>query len=376
VRVRILSNAVAISGGSLYTCALLANGTVTCWGSNINGQHGDGSNLSHLTPSPVPGLTNAVAVATGQFHTCALRADGLAACWGANDAGQLGTGDTTSRFTPAFLNLFSGTVAIAAGDRFTCAVLPDGTGRCWGRGDSGQRGDGTITVAQPRPDTPFGLVNTIAVAGGAFHACAVSARGRAFCWGRNAGGEIGDGTTTIRPSPTPVNIRVNFLTQPLGTVTQIVTGGSHTCALLANGSLVCWGANNLGQLGDGTTVPKLQPAVVLSFTLNIDPSVALERRNDETTVTILAVCEEDQWLHVDAFLTQGDVTGHGTAQGRCTGGLARYRVTVAVHGRDLAFIEGAAVVEANAIIRGRGGFVDTQSWTRRVEILEEIVEEP
>jgi hypothetical protein len=131
--------------------------------------------------------------------------------------------------------------------------------------------------------------------------------------------------------------------------------------------VACWGENTVGQLGIGSTTNQVSPFTVPSFTLNIDPSVVLEHNDRVSTVTILATCEAGQRLHVEVTLIQGAVSGHGIGTGECTGGLEGYPVTVPAHGRN-PWIKGPAEVAAEALIRERGFVVDTQDWTRVVEI--------
>lgn len=132
--------------------------------------------------------------------------------------------------------------------------------------------------------------------------------GGARCWGANSVGQLGDGTTTDRLTPTVVTAQFLASVTSFGLTTRIAAGSHHTCALQASGALRCWGLNDRGQLGDGTTVNKLRPTgapSVPSFTLNIDPTVTLDHNTREATVTILALCDEGQDLHVDVTLTQG-----------------------------------------------------------------------
>jgi hypothetical protein len=152
----------------------------------------------------------------------------------------------------------------------------------------------------------------------------------------------------------------------LGSIVQIATGSAHSCARIANGSVRCWGLNFSGQVGIGTTTNVLRPAVVPSFTLNIDPLVRLHWQGRVATVDIVAVCDEGERLQVDVTLTQDGVSGHGVATGACTGGLERYPVTVPARG-PTGFLEGAAQVQAEAII-GERGTAETQAWTRAVNI--------
>lgn len=239
----------------------------------------------------------------------------------------------------------------------------------------GQLGDGT-TVSDPV--TGSLLTAAVAIAAEDFHACAFFADGTVGCWGDNRSGQLGDGTTIPRLTPTPVTVVTfsSLATQtrpvfpvllPLRNTVQIVTGGIHTCAIAANGAVLCWGDNHFGQLGIGSTTGQLRAVVVPSFTLNIDPQVALEDNDRVATVTILATCDDGQQLHVEVALTQGSVSGRGHGIGECTGGLARYPVTVPAQGRP-PFQLGLAEVAAEASIRERGLIVDTQAWTRAVEI--------
>jgi len=374
-----LSNAVSLTAGTFHTCALLANGTVSCWGTNFDGQVGQSQTgfFSFGSPVPVAGVSNAVAIAAGSSHTCALLANGSARCWGSNLNGELGRRDCRifgcpANSTPDGVASLSGAVAITAGLNSTCALRADGTGACWGHGESGELGDGTLVTSRTLIGAPFALSGTVAVGAGRVHTCGLAAGGGAFCWGDNSHGQLGDGTTTSRSLPTAVTTRPTFLVVPLGRTTQIATGDFHTCALQAHGGVLCWGDNDFGQLGDGTTVDKLRPgSSVPSITLNIDPQVHVEREHGETTVTVLAICDEDRWLHADVVLTQGEVTGHGIAEGPCTGGLARYPVKITGRTSDPGFLAGAAVVEAEAIIRGPEGYAEPQTWTRRVEIMVE-----
>jgi Regulator of Chromosome Condensation (RCC1) repeat protein len=151
---------------------------------------------------------------------------------------------------------------------------------------------------------------------------------------------------------------------------QIAAGHLHSCAVIANGAVWCWGDNTFGQLGIGTTSRSLRAVPVPSFSLNIDPRVTLEHKKPEATVMVLAACEDGQKLRVDVSLTQGDVSARGVGSGRCTGGLARYPVTVEAHGHKHGFDAGPAEVTAVALIRGHGHVEDTQEWTRQVEIVD------
>jgi alpha-tubulin suppressor-like RCC1 family protein len=261
----------AISASVNHTCALKSNGVARCWGYNAYGQLGDGTTISKSTPATVPGLTEVVALTTGWKHSCALRTDGTVRCWGANSSGQLGDNTTVDKLTPTPVvvpALFIGTTpltgvaTLTSGDSHTCALKTDGTVRCWGYNGSGQLGDGT-TVSKSTPTTVPSLVGVSAISGGVDHSCAMQTDGTVRCWGYNGGGQLGDGTTVNKSSPVAVPSILSLANILTGVrVAAIASGYTHTCALKTDGAVRCWGANSYGQIGDGTTVQKLVPTAV------------------------------------------------------------------------------------------------------------------
>lgn len=386
-----LNSVVAIAAGgalgSSHTCALRSDGTVRCWGANGSGQLGTGNTSPSSVPVIVAGLTNAVSIAVGEFHTCARVAVGVPFCWGFNGNGRLGTSPGTNPLLPALVSL-DNTVTTAVGNAHTCALRADATAWCWGANLLGQLGiNSTVSQSAPTLVVNLNLPNAVAIAGGTGHTCALVAGGTivtgdARCWGDNSLGQLGFGST-IGSSTTPVVVRTlktvsvcsfgggcttTTIANPIWSVVGITTGGRHSCALYSSGGLVCWGDNSSGQLGNNSTTTRFNPVTVLSFTLNIDPSVVLKHNERVSTVTILANCEAGQQLHVEVALTQGLVRGAGIGSGQCTGGLERYAVTVPGYGGPNAFHTGPAVVTAQALIRQHGEVVDTQEWTRAVAI--------
>jgi len=241
-----LTNAATVTAGSGHTCALRADGTARCWGDNQFGQLGDGTVTQRATPAGVIGLTNALAVTAGGGHTCALQADGALRCWGLNVVGELGDGTSggTSR-TPIVV---AGSVAgisgrdVAAGAGYSCAARASGAAACWGLNRNGELGDGT-TARRLAPVEVDVLTDTVAIATGHFsHSCAVRADGEVHCWSVNSNGQLGDGSITLRLSPTPVS--------GMDAAVAVAAGQNHTCMLRGDGVTRCWGGNFSGQLGD------------------------------------------------------------------------------------------------------------------------------
>ncbi|MCZ6788352.1 MAG: chromosome condensation regulator RCC1 [Chloroflexi bacterium] len=256
------SAATAVSVGIEHTCALTTTGGLMCWGDNSEGQLGDGTTTDRVTPVNVAGLTNGVAaVSVGGAHTCALTTTGGLRCWGSNSEGELGDGTTTNRIMPVNVaGLASGVAAVSAGSSHTCALTTTGGLRCWGINSEGQLGDGT-TTDRITPVNVAGLTSGVAAVSAGFrHTCAQTTTGGLKCWGSNSAGQLGDGTT--RDRNTPVNVA--GLTSG---VAEVSVGGAHTCALTTAEGLRCWGVNDRGYLGDGTTFfQRREPVDVVGLT--------------------------------------------------------------------------------------------------------------
>ncbi len=253
------SGVIAIAAGHAHTCALTTTGGVKCWGSNGDGQLGNNSDIGGYTPVDVSGLSSGVvAIAVGGRHSCALTATGGVMCWGSNTNGQLGN-NNYNHPSPVPVNvvgLSSGVVAIAAGSAHTCALTAVGGVKCWGDNDFGQLGNDSISDEELIPVDVVGLPSGVnAIATGERHTCALTSTGGMMCWGDNFGGELGNNSTTN--SPIPVNV------MGLSSGVSYMTGALwHTCALTIDGGGMCWGANDFGQLGDGTDVNSLVPVYI------------------------------------------------------------------------------------------------------------------
>ena len=200
----------------------------------------------------------AKAISLGKYHTCAILDDDSLKCWGYNGSGQLGDGTTTRRSTPTAVDLGDGRMAKAIGLRreHTCAILDDDSLKCWGDNEYGQLGKGTST-RQIATTVDLGNMRTAkSIITEKSHTCSILDDDSLKCWGYNGSGRLGDGTTTDRHSPTSVNLGVGR------TAKAIELGNEHTCTILDDDSLRCWGDNGSGQLGDGTTTNRHSPTVV------------------------------------------------------------------------------------------------------------------
>ncbi len=249
---------VSIEGAIFHTLALRSNGTLLAWGYNIKGQVGDGTTTQRNSPVVVAGLTNVIAVASGGSHSLALLSDGTIRAWGANDYGQIGDGTTTDRLTSvAVIGITSANpaVAIAGGGNSSYALLADGSVKAWGYNLSGQLGDGTKTNRL----TPVQVTNltggVIAINGGRTGGYALLSNGSVRAWGYNQYGELGDGTTNERLTPiTPIGLTSGVL--------QIEGGDENAFALKSDGTLLSWGRNFFGELGNGTRNDTSVPAAI------------------------------------------------------------------------------------------------------------------
>ena len=252
-----LSDVVAIAAGGFHSLALRSDGTVWAWGYNAQGQIGDGTTANRTTPIAVQGLDNVVAIAAGGYHSLALRGDGTVWAWGYNNVGQLGDATVTNRTTPVPVQSLTGARDIAAGGSHSLATVSDGTVRAWGYNANGELGDGT-TTNRTTPVTTANLRDVKDITAGSNHSIALLTNGTLRTWGYNNTGQLGDGTTTN--SPLPVEVTGTRDT----TVEAIAAGGSHSLALRRDGSVLAWGNNANGQLGDGTATNRTAPVLAIS----------------------------------------------------------------------------------------------------------------
>ena len=308
VQVGGLTNATAITAGYHHTLAVRLDGTVWAWGDNSNGQLGDGTVWPETTPVQVSGLTNAVAVAAGRYHSVALKTDGTVWTWGYNSSGQLGNGTTTDQHTPVQVSGLSGVVAVAAGVNCTVALKADGTVWGWGENDCGQLGNNT-TSNQLTPVQAAGVSNVTAIAvgstGGSTHTEALKSDRTVWSWGANESGQLGDGTKTERHTAVQVT---GFSGGVL-----VAAGMAHSAALRTDGTVWSWGGNGSGQLGDGTMTARLAAVEVSGLNIFCMPAaVTLAAAGVTSSAATLQGAVVANGLATTAYFQYGATTNYGT----------------------------------------------------------------
>jgi hypothetical protein len=305
--------ATGISAGYSESCALLVSDSIDCWGAGTNGQLGDGTfQRFDSRPAAVSDITSATSVSVGAGDVCAVIAGGAVNCWGRNGYGELGDGTTEESALPVAVEGITSATQVSAGGDGACAVLSSGGVDCWGENFEGALGDGLTTGPEECPFEPesskmpcstvptavSGISNAVEVAVAGRHACARLSGGHIECWGDNLDGDLGDGSE-FPPSTTPVSV---------GGITNaaaVSVGWPDSCALLAGGTIDCWGSNLRGNLGDGSTINSSTPAKVSGITnatsVSADESHACAR---------LATGQIDCWGE-NAFEQLGDGTHAG-----------------------------------------------------------------
>ena len=263
----------SINGGYYVSCALDTRGSLYCWGRADSGNLGNGS-LGYVS-SPIDtdwavllqGKT-ILSMSSGYAHTCVLASDNKAYCWGSGWSGQLGNNSTASSPTPVAVDT-SGVLAgksilsVSAGSFHTCVVASDNKAYCWGGNNYGQLGNNS-TVQSSTPvqvDMTGVLVGKTITSITAFtdHTCVVASDGEPYCWGRNNNGKLGNNSTANSLVPVAVDTS-GVLAGKI--VTSVVASRYHTCALTSIGGVVCWGYNADGELGNNSTANSLVPVAV------------------------------------------------------------------------------------------------------------------
>ncbi len=246
--------------GRRHVCAIRYDGTVWCSGQGTSAQLGMAS-MDKAVGEPVQLLDKsgapfgpALSLGSGRDHTCAIKADHTLWCWGSGDAGRLGDNKGTGELEPAPVQVLQVTnapltdvVAVTAGDCYTCALDGSAKAWCWGCNVNGQLGDGTLTNAQGAVPVRFSALQTSGVAeisAGPTQACARTRANEAWCWGDNRHGQVGDGTSDIFALTAPTRV-ITF------GVASISAGADHSCATMLDGTTLCWGSSARDHLGNG-----------------------------------------------------------------------------------------------------------------------------
>jgi len=281
-----LENAVAIEAAARHNCVLTNDGIVKCWGSADHDQLGNGSGTStgidggrgSITPEVVTDLgSSAVSISAGWSHTCALLDTGAVKCWGNNDYGMLsGTSQSWSSAIPLTVTGVSNVASVSAGGDHSCARLNTGSVQCWGSNGFGQLGNGTTARRSEGVVTVIGLTDAISVSAGSSHTCAIRTSGAVQCWGNNYDGELGNGSFATVP---PYGISHPVTVVGINNAVAVSAGVSHNCALLGDGTVKCWGDNQFGGLGNGTNVDSAIPVSVIGINNAVSISTAISNNS-------------------------------------------------------------------------------------------------
>lgn len=249
-----------LDAGNAHTCGIKTDGTAWCWGSNIQLQLGTetvpGGQPLHYASSPVQvGVETAwTRISAGGRHTCALKADGTVWCWGSNEFGRLGDGTVVARGTPTQVGAGADWSTVSANASHTCATKTGGTAWCWGLNQQAQLGDGTTTNSLVPVQVGTGT-DWVSAIGTEFHSCGLRTGGAAWCWGNNGRGQLGAGSTAVQSIP----LLQVVSSAPWASLTASFV---QACGLTTTGEALCWGEGGNGQFGNGTQSISIVPTAV------------------------------------------------------------------------------------------------------------------
>ena len=307
-----------LSAGNGYTCAVALDNQAYCWGDNSNGKLGNNSTVGSLVPvavdtSGVLSGKSIKSIAAGPNHTCAIASDNQVYCWGPNDWGQLGNSTTTRSLVPVAVNT-SGVLSgksiksIAVGWNFTCAIASDNQAYCWGWGNRGELGNGSATSNS----VPVAVTNTGVLSGKTIKAiaaynntCVIASDNQVYCWGYNATGGLGNGSTTDSSVPVAV-IKSGVLSGK--TINSIDVGGA-SCAIASDSQAYCWGYGVDGELGNGSITSSSVPVAVTNTGVLSSKTISLMSSLGGFTCAIASNSQAYCWGYgVDGELGNGSTT--------------------------------------------------------------------
>ncbi|MGV8039016.1 MAG: PKD domain-containing protein [Thermoanaerobaculaceae bacterium] len=242
---------VEVAGGWAFALARKSDGSVWAWGYNSDGELGDGTRETRLTPVRVLNVSGATGIAAGDWQSYAIVAGGKVRSWGTDLYGQLGVGRNVYSSSPLLLSTLGDVVEVAAGGNHNLAIRSDGQVLSWGVNDSGQLGYGTSWALSEQPRVVSGLSKVVAAAAGYEHSLALSSAGEVWSWGGNSWGQLGSGSTAARTAPAKV--------EGLPAIAAIAAGAYHSLAVSRTGKVWAWGYNGSGQIGNGTKTNQLTP---------------------------------------------------------------------------------------------------------------------
>lgn len=313
-------------------CAVTTTGALWCWGENTGGQVGDGTGIDRTDAVQVITF-NVIAVSVGPNHSCAVLQSGEVKCWGFDDYGQLGDGTSgmgTHTDAPATVGGISGAVGISVNESHSCALLASGAVKCWGANFYGQLGDGiNLSGSFATPVDVTGITNAIGISTGSLHSCAVLNNGTVKCWGNNASKQapraVGD------PSNTPVVV------VGISGATAVSAGVGHSCALIGANNLKCWGNGTNGILGDGvsTVATEIPVAIARRVTQTISVNAMSSKTVNDSNVSLAGVASSSSGAEVSYSNISGNegvcnVTG--TSISVLGAGMCKVQVDVAPFG--------------------------------------------
>jgi alpha-tubulin suppressor-like RCC1 family protein len=291
-----------MSIGSSHACAILSDGDLYCWGSNVNGQLGVGDNISTDSMStPVDlGDVEVIDVAAGGNHTCALLTNGDVWCWGLDSSGELGDGANDPQNAPTVAVDFADVAAtkIVTGLAHSCALLESNAVYCWGDNSSGQLGDNNGGVDSNVPSgVTLAMGDVLDLDAGGLFTCAIVGT-NVYCWGENGSGQLGnnDGTNTDLDVPSAA------LDIDGETPVKLALGGEHGCVLTSTGKVYCWGESDAGQTGQNDVTDDLAPLLVTTTGFTVTDIAA---GNDHVCVILLPDDVDDLSRHIRCWGESG-----------------------------------------------------------------------